>query len=71
MIITSSQTVTITGAKSPLNDLSVAFIAIAAVVAVLIVASMIVIGVVLYRHKRVSNAHNGPSPRYVFLWLAV
>ena len=71
MSITSSLTVTMTGANSSLNDLSVAFIAIAAVVAVLLVVSMIVIGVLIYRHKRVSNAHNGPGPRYVFLWLAV
>ena len=69
--ITSSLTVTMTGANSSLNDLEVSFIAIAAVVAVLLVASMIVLGVVIYRHKIVSNAHNGPGPRYVFLVLAV
>ena len=67
MIITSSLTVTMTS----LNDLEVSFIAIAAVVAVLLVASMIVIGVVMYRHKRFRNAHNSSGPRYVFLWLAV
>ena len=69
--MTSSVIVTMTGANSSLNDLEVSFIAIAAVVAVLLVASMIVIGVVMYRHKRFRNAHNGPGPRYVFLWLAV
>ena len=67
--ITSSLTATMTGANSSLDDLAVTFIAIAAVVtiAVLLVASMIVIGVVMYRHKRFRNAHNDPGPRYVFL----
>ena len=71
VIITSSITLTMTGTDSSLSGLAVAFIAVAAVVAVLLVTSVIVIGVVIYRHKRFKKTRSRPGPRYVLLLLTL